>query len=77
MLGDPAQKSDDMSTAMPFNMQRKHKHSHSVSYSRTYVAPLLAHSPQSLSMREKRENAKDRKGGKCKMYTMENREEKE
>lgn len=77
MLGDPTEKSANMSTDMHFNIQRKHKHSHNLSYSRTYVAPLLAHSPQSLSVCEKGENAKDRKGGQCKMCTTENREEKE
>lgn len=52
-----------------------HKHSHTLSYTWTYVAPLLVHSPHSLSVCEKGENANDRQGGQWTMCTMEKGEE--
>lgn len=76
MLGDPTKKTVDMSTDMHSNIQKKHKQGHTLSYPWTYVAPLLVHSPHSLSMCERGENAKKRKGGqfRCVPWKRERRE---
>lgn len=62
-----------MSTDMHSTIQRVHKHSDTLSYPWTYLAPLLVHSPHSLSMCERGGKTKDR-GGQCKIYTKEKEE---
>lgn len=77
MLGAPAENTVSMSTDMDtystahHTHTETHKHGHTVSYTRTYVAPLLVYFPHSLSLCERGGNAdKDRQ--REQRYTMEN-----